>query len=270
MRARTHIIFFLALLTGSIFIFSRCTDFIARVDRQDQWKTLDSGKICLYYRAEGFSSSPSPGAAVAQQIVQNQNLYYQAILDTLEEDFSDKVLIYLYNEDEAEELTGTNTGGHAIPKYNAYYYTYLFDRRPFTDQYEVDNPVIGAHELVHVITHRVLGYPGTKLMSEGYAVWLDGMYAGYSIDDIIRKYRDEEKEKLMVPDELLNERVDKESVYYPNAGMLVRFLAHYYGVVNINRIFSSSRADLKEHFRQVTGESWENMSRRYGQYINEL
>ena len=251
-------------------MFSSCTDFIAKVDRQEEWKKLDSGKIRLYYRAKGFSSSPSPGAAVAQQIVQNQNLYYQAILDTLEEDFSDKVLIYLYNEDEAEELTGTNTGGHAIPKYNCFYYSYMSQRRPFTDKYGIENPVIGAHELVHVITHRILGYAGTKLMSEGYAVWLDGTYGGYPIKNLILKYRNEEPEKLMNPDDLLFERKGKESVYYPNAGMLLRFMTHRYGVVPINRIFASSPDELKDHFRQATGESWEDMAGRYEQYINAL
>jgi len=270
MRIGVNFIFFVMVLAGYLFVFARCTDFIAGVDRQDDWKVIESGKIQLYYRAGDFSSAPSPGQQVAGRIVQNQNVYYQGILKRIQVSFTDKVMIYLYNEDEADELIGTNTGGHAIPKYNTYYYTYMSNRRSFIDQYGIEDPVIGAHELAHVITHRTMGYPGTRLMSEGYAVWLDGFYGGYPIEDIIRKYRDEETDKLMSPEELLDEKEDSESVFYPNAGMLIRFWTSQYGVVNINRLFTSSEDEFKKHFMQAAGESWEDMTSRYDQYLQSL
>ncbi|MFW5877652.1 MAG: hypothetical protein ACOCUP_00925 [bacterium] len=62
-------------------------------------------------------------------------------------------------------------------------------------------------------------YPGTELMSEGYANWLDGSYASYDIRDIIVSYRNKEPEKIMTPDELLNDTDRNENVYYPNLSL---------------------------------------------------
>lgn len=69
---------------------------------------------------------------------------------------------------------------------------------------------------------------------------------------------------------MLNERGDKKSIYYPNAGMLLCFLTNRCGVVNINPLFNSSSADMNDHFWQSTGESWKDMSTRYEQYISDL
>jgi hypothetical protein len=260
---------FLGLLTA-LFTLTSCTDFIADVDHQKEWKTLESAHVLLHYRPKGFSSSPSPAGQEAARIVENQNVYYRAIQDSIRRTFHDKVLIYLYNQDEADQMIGTDGGGHAIPKFNCFYYTYLANRKKVVDQYQVENPVIGAHEMAHVITHRLLGYPGTKMMSEGYAVWLDGIYGGYRIQTIIRSYRDQQPGKILTPDQLLAESTGKESVYYPNAGIFIRFLVHTYGVGNMNMLFSRSAENLKDEFHYLTNTTWEDMSARYARYIDEL
>ena len=259
-----------AITILGLFALSSCTDFFADVNLQKEWKEMESGKIIVHYRPEGFSSALSPDEETVRSILDNQNLYYRAIQDSIGRSFNDRALIYLYNKDEGEKLIGTDGGGHAIPKLNSFYYTYLPNRREITDQYNVINPPIGAHELAHVITHRTLGYPPTKMMSEGYAVWLDGNYAGYNIDDIIRKYRRDEPDKIMTPDELLTETIDRESVYYPNAGLLIRYLVQNHGIEKVNRLFISKENDLKEDFQRITGESWKTMSRRFKRYINNL
>jgi hypothetical protein len=260
----------LLLLLAALFLLPACTDFIAGVDQQKDWETEVFGSIILHYRPRDFSSFPSPSHDEAQRIVQNQNVYYRAIQDSIRRTFQDKVLIYLYNQDEADEMIGTHGGGHAIPKFNCFYYTYLVNRKQLTDQYQVEDPVIGAHELAHVITHRLLGYPGTKMMSEGYAVWLDGTYGGYRINSIIRSYRDDQPRRILTPDQLLAKSTSKESVYYPNAGVFIRFLVHTYGIENINMLFSRSADHLKDEFHYVTHTTWKDMSDRYAKYIEEL
>jgi len=257
-------------LTAALFLLTSCTDFIAGVDHQKEWEKEKFGRIVLHYRPEGFSSSPSPSFEEAQRIVQNQNVYFRAIQDSLQRTFDEQVLIYLYNQDEAEEMIGTDAGGHAIPKFNCFYYSYRVNRKQLTDQYQVKDPVIGAHELAHVITHRLLGYPGTKMMSEGYAVWLDGIYGGYRINTLIRSYRDDQPRKILTPDQLLTKSTSKEAVYYPNAGIFIRFLVHTYGVTNINMLFSRSADHLKDEFHYVTHTTWADMSSRYANYIEEL
>lgn len=244
-----------------------CTDFIAEVDRQDDWEVLESNNIVLHYRPWGYSNSPSPTTEEAMFIINNQNFYYQAIQDSINRQFSDKVLIYLYNMDEAKELIGTNGGGHAIPKFNTFYYTFIVGMKDFTDMYGVENPFLGAHELAHVITHRTLGYPATKMMSEGYAVWLDGSYGRYAIEDIMKHYLENEPQKVLTPDQLLNESTSDESIYYPNCGIFTKFLVHTYGLEKINKLFVSTRENFKNDFKNITGTDWGVMVSEYSDYL---
>ena len=249
---------------------SSCTDFIAEIDHQNNWEVLESEKVILHYRPWDYSQSPSPTTEEAMFILSNQNFYYQAIQDSINRPFNDKVLVYLYNKDEAKELIGTNGGGHAIPKFNTFYYTVLVGMNDFTDMYGVVNPYVGAHELVHVITHRTLRYPGTKLMSEGYAVWLDGSYSRYAIEDIVRHYHNNEPEKVLTPDQLLFESTSDESIFYPNSGLFTKFLVHTYGLEKINKLFTSTQEHFRDDFLNTTGITWEDMAKEYRLYIENL
>ncbi len=259
----------LLLIIVAAALFS-CTDFIAVIDHQQDWEVLESEKVILHYRPWGYSQSPSPTTEEALFILNNQILYYQAIQDSINRQFSDRVLVYLYNKDEGKELIGTNGGGHAIPKFNTFYYTFLEGMKNFTDMYGVENPFIGAHEMVHVITHRTLGYPTTRLMSEGYAVWLDGSYSRYAIEDIMRHYRNNEPNKVLTPDQLLLESTSDESIYYPNSGLFTRFLVHTYGLENINSLFISTREGFKDDFMTLSGVNWKDMVSEYSSYMKNL
>ncbi len=265
MKKLTYILFAIVLTP----LFS-CTDFIAEVEHQNEWEVLESESIVLHYRPWGFSQSPSPTSEEALFMLNNQNFYYQAIQDSINRRFNDKILIYLYNMDEAEELIGTVGGGHAIPKFNTFYYTFLVGMQDFTDKYGIQNPFLGAHEMAHVITHRTLGYPGTKLMSEGYAVWLDGSYGRYAIEDIMRHYCSNEPQKVLTPDQLLNESTSDESIFYPNCGLFIKFLTHNYGLENINKLFQSTQENFKDEFTLLTGANWEAMANEYENYLNRF
>ncbi len=253
-----------------VFTISSCTDFIAEKDLQPEWEVIESNRIVLHYRSPGFSNEASPTIDEAYFILHNQELYYRAVCDSINRDYSDRVLIYLFNSDEADERTGTASGGHSIPKLNAFYFSFFHHPREYTDKYGVEKPFLGAHELVHVITHQTLGYPGTRLMSEGYANWLDGSYARYDIPDIIISYRNNNPEKIMNPDELLNDTDRDESVYYPNAGLFTGFLVNTYGIENINRLFNCGRGDLISDFENICYDSWVDMTEKYSAYIEDL
>ncbi len=259
------------LIIFLVVVFSiSCTDFVADFNPQDEWNILESEKIVLHFRPGGFSSSLSPNLQQAREILRNQEFYYQVIQDSIKKHYNDRILIYLYNWDEAKELIGTNGGGHSIPKYNTYYYTFIPGLPEFTDQYGRVNPFVGLHELVHIITHRTLGYPGTKLMSEGYAVWLDGSYARKSINDIMRRYRNSAKHKILTPDQLLSEVVDNESVYYPNCGVFIQFLVNTYGIEIINKLFTSKKENYKYDFQKYTGDDWNIMNEEYSKYLKKI
>mgnify|MGYP006278483545 CR=1 FL=1 len=214
--------------------------------------------------------APSPTIEQAQKILNNQIRYYKAIQDSIRHAFSNPVLIYLYNKDQAKEAIGTSTGGLSQSRYLSIYYTFIHDIAPYTDKYGVENSYIGAHEMVHIITHNVLGHPGTKVMSEGYAVWLDGSYARNDIAYYIRKYKEAYPEYLLTPTQLLNEAVDDEMVYYPNAGIFVRYLVRNFGVSKVNQLFTVSNDAFKQAFENLTDKPWESMAEDYMNYVKTI
>jgi len=251
-------------------VLPACTEFIAEVEREEEWQVEESDAIAIHYRRPHFSEAPSPGEVTVRRMLTNQNFYYRAIQDSIRRDFHDKVLLYLFNRDEAEEAIGTNTGGHAIPKFNTVYYTFIPERPSYTDPYGVTDPVVGAHELAHVITHRSLGIPPTKMMSEGYAVWLDGFYAGRSIEDWLRYYRDQAPDKIMTPEQLLNEAYEAEYIFYPNAGFFIRFLVRTYGVETANQLFTSKADRFRQDFNRLSRDSWKEMKTKYTDFREDI
>lgn len=257
-------------LLSLVLLFSGCTEFVAELDADKDWKLSENDIIKLYTKKQGVSESPSPVAYQVQSILDNQKYYYRAIQDSINQSFSEPVLIYLYNKDQAKEAIGTSGGGLSQSRYMTIYYTFIHDIEPYTDQYGIENPFVGAHEMVHIITHNLLGNPGTKLMSEGYAVWLDGSYGRKDINYYIRKFKTEYPEYVMTPTQLLNESFEDEMIYYPNAGVLIRYWVRQFGVEKMNRLFSVSRENLKEKFEKITETSWDEMESHYSNYLNSL
>ncbi|MGM0613645.1 MAG: hypothetical protein ACQESM_09065 [Bacteroidota bacterium] len=251
-------------------LFSACTEFIAELDADKAWKLTESDHIKLYYKKTGASGAPSPSKEQVQVILDNQKYYYQAIQDSIQKTFSEPVLIYLYNKDQAKEAIGTSGGGLSQSRYMTIYYTFIHDIESYTDQYGIENPFVGAHEMVHIITHNVLGNPGTKMMSEGYAVWLDGSYGRKNINYYIRRFKTEYPEYVMTPTQLLNESFKDEMIYYPNAGVLIRYWVKQFGIEKINKLFPVSRENFKKKFEEVTETSWDEMESRYSNYLNGL
>lgn len=196
--------------------------------------------------------------------------YYYAIQDSINRYFNEIIMIYLYNLDESSKKIGTNYGGHSIPLYNTFYYSFFRLDSDYVDKYGIINPFLGAHEMAHVITHKLLGMPGTKLMSEGYANWLDGGYSKYSIIDILKYYRDNESYKVIDPITLLLDESLEDSVYYPNVGVFIGFLINTYGVESVNSLFTVERDIFINSFYSVTGDQWSKMSEKYSQYIKLL
>jgi hypothetical protein len=257
-------------ITALVIIFSSCTELIVNLDADKKWQLKTNGPIKLYHKKPGVSESPSPTENQLRSILKNQKHYYHAIQDSIKTSFNEPVLIYLYNKDQAEESIGTSGGGLSQPGYMTIYYTFIHDISPYTDQYGIENPYVGAHEMVHIITHNALGHPGTKMMSEGYAVWLDGSYGRKDINQYIRKFKAKYPEYIMTPTQLLNETFDDEMIYYPNAGVFIRFLVRKYGVEKTNRLFSISKDDFCKAFETTTATSWRDMETSYKNYLNKL
>ncbi len=259
-----------------IFAFTqmRCTDFIAGIDKDKDWKVSESGQVILHYRSSNFSNSVSPDNGAVEIILQNQNRYLKKIEDKLHKVYSGNVLIYLYNQDEAKEKIGTSTGGHSIPQYLTYYYA--FQNIPVADSDGFD-AYIGAHELVHVVSFHLLGTPGTRMMSEGYAVAIDGSYAftknfegGYQFKSVKTWMSEYYREgKILKPSQMLANDDLAERIFYPNAGYFVNFIFNTYGIQTANKLFIASVEDFKNEFKKLTGQNFNEMEKIYGDYCSQ-
>jgi hypothetical protein len=267
MRAAVHTAPLLFFIAG---LLPACSEFIASYDLQSDWNILENDRIILHYRAPGYSASPSPTPEEARRILANQTFYHAAIQDSIHRLFTDRVLIYLFNRDEAEVHIGKAYGGHAIPKYNTFYFSFFHHSRDYMDQYGIEQPFLGAHEIAHVITHRTLGHAGSKLMSEGYANWLDGSYARLHIRDIVRAYRDREPHNILTPTQLLHDTDIADQVYYPNSGVFIEYLVRAFGIERVNLLFNSPPRTLQQDFERHLGMTWQEMERRYLSYITAL
>jgi hypothetical protein len=252
-------------------VASGCTEFIATVDKDNNWDVYEMDRIVLHVRTPGHSQTASPDDDAIDRILENQNFYYQVINDSLRLDYREKVYIYLYNLDEAYFSIGTQTGGHAVPDRSSIYYTYL--RPEFRDRYG-RRAHVGAHEMVHVITHRLLGKPFTKMMSEGYAVAIDGAYgrqatpAGTIVARPIMEWMMNHRQagNVLTPEQLLTQTDRPEAVYYPNAGFFVIYLWNRFGVEMTNKLFNVDTQDFRGAFYQVTGLTWSQVSEDYEAY----
>lgn len=252
-----------------------CTDFIASVEKHTDWDVFEHGRVTLYVRPAGYTQTASPDDAAIDRILENQNFYYSNINEFLGLNYSERVHIYLFNLDEAYFSIGTQNGGHAVSDRSTIYYSYI--RPSFQDNFG-RTAFIGAHEMVHVITHNALGKPFTKMMSEGYAVAIDGAYgrreaaAGVVVGRSVMEWMVQHYQagNVMSPEELLAMRDEADAIYYPNAGFFVRYLWDRFGVETINKLFNEGEENFRVRFLQETGVSWTQVSQEYTVYYEDI
>jgi hypothetical protein len=263
-------IIIIALMAG----LSACTDFFARVDKQNDWLVSEQEQIVLHTRPANFSFTESPNQSDLDLLLHNQNYYIQMICDTLGVEFNEMVLIYLFNSDEALDAIGTQTGGHAIPDRSAIYYSFV---KPAYTDIRGMLTYMGAHEMVHIITHRLLGKPFSKMMSEGYATAIDGAFglkfsgSENLMAKPVSQWMNEHfaNNLVLTPDQLLFDTDQSESVYYPNAAFFISYLWQRFGVETINHLFLTPSNHFKNRFRQITGLSFDLVANDYLEFVEE-
>ena len=267
---------FLAIAAILILAESSCTDYFAALEKHKDWVVTVEGNIVLHTRPKDFSNSSSPDDNAIAIITGNQNFYYLLIKDSLGLHYDDKVLLYLFNYDEALDVIGTNTGGNSMAARSTIYYTFI--PGSYKDIYERD-VYVGAHEMVKLITNRALGTNFTRLMNEGYAAAFAGSY-GRTYDEVeeivtarsIMEWMEIHYMNGLVlsPEELLFEEGLLDEVFIPNAGLFVRFLWQNYEVQNINILFNLKATDIKTNFNSITGMSFNEMSDSYLEFTDSF
>ena len=244
------------------------------VDFDGPWIKNESAQVTLYTRPADYSVSGSPNEEQIRLILQNQNNFIKVINDTLGLNYNGKVSIYLYNYDEALEKIGINGGGRALTDKQVI--CYAFDGKlMYYSNWKISD-FMGLHEMVHIVSISQLGKGGTRLMTEGYAVAIDGSYAAYKDKDgnmiryLITEWIDAsvKANKVYSPSELLlNPDNFPEEVFYPQSGYFVNWLLNKFGSTKINQLFTSKREHFKTDFYNITGTNFNEIEEEYLNYI---
>ncbi len=266
-----------------------CTQLFMWPDMDGDWEVVESERIVLHYRPQGYTAIVSPDRVKAEEMLVEQELAYTAILDRLKLQFSDRINIYLYNEDEALEKIGTSGGGHAITEYNSFYYTY-WDRDIFLNEAPGISHYMGAHELVHVITHQAVGLPGNRVLSEGLAVAVDGVYG--VMEDVngkleripipvwVRHWKSGmggAHRKLVSPRELFQGQYSlSEDVFYTQSGAFTLFLLEKYGdgdersLREVCRLLTVPPDEISASLKKLTGYDLDQIQAPYMEYLEDM
>jgi len=72
----------------------------------------------------------------------------------------------------------------------------------------------------------------------------------------------------MTPGELLKGSVHAEPVYYPNAGMFVRYLVRRLGIKICNDLFTVRQDNFISEFQRLSGITWNELEQDYMEWLN--
>lgn len=245
-----------------------------KADTSGPWIITKGEKIVLYSRPLGYSKAESPDSIAIQTIIQEQKYVIDYINKRLNTNFDSKVKIYLFNQDEAKEKIGTNSGGFAsLNKFKRHIY-FTFHSKPYLNTVLNKYDYMGVHEMVHIITINQLGNLRTRFFGEGYSNAIDGNYGCENVNGILTRRRNDstlikikENGKLLKPSDLLYNDSVPESLFYPQIGCLINWMFEKYGVDKINLLYDLKRDKIEAEFKKVTGVSFAYMENEYMEYL---
>jgi len=257
-------------IAAIIIVFLTLTSF--KADITGPWIRTESENIIVYSRPADFSKTNSPDSIDIQRILIEQNQIINLINRKLKTNFHGIVEIYLFNYDEAKEKIGTNGGGFCSSKKSRIYFTY-YDN-PIYNTIRNEKEYIGVHEMVHLIANKELGKHKTAFFGEGYANAIDGNYGAIKNGDSLTRRRIDSTMnkivstgKMLTPTELLlNNKISARS-FYPQIGYLFNWLFAEYGIERINEMYTQSTRQIEKNFEKITGDSYQEMERKYLSHI---
>lgn len=240
--------------------------------RHSEWtKTID-GNIVLYTRPIGYTNSPSPDSTAKYELINEAKYCIDEVNNNLKTFFSKKIKIFMFNHDEAKNIIGTNSGGFVA--WNGIYYTY--STMPMKDLKRNMKFQIGPHEFVHIIADYCIGGSKTNLFGEGYANAIDGTYSGIDTIDsgvfIATPIENQINYKnVLKPSQMLFESDNfDENIFYPQAGYFIKWLIRTYKIENTNKLYTVKKKQFVRKFKEITGDSFNNMENKYLAYCDSV
>lgn len=258
-------------MTGICFF---CGDYDTYL-KKGHWIQNTKNNITLFSRPQKHRHNSSPDSTVISNILIEQVNCLKEINDKLKTDYHSPIRIYLYNFDEALRKIGTNGGGWSNGGKSKIYYT--FNGQSCFDSERKVYEYIGVHELVHIVATNCVGVAKTRLMSEGYAVSIDG---GFGVEEtnsirkrklIISWMKEYAKTgQIKKPLELLTDSIMTEKQFYPQAGFFVDWLFKTYGVEKINKLYTVSKKEFVNKIEEITGDKFDTIESKYLLYCDEI
>jgi hypothetical protein len=248
-----------------------------KADKKGPWITTEGKRIVLQTRPAGYSGTASPDSLTIQKIIAEQEQAIDFINKQLKTGFDAKVEIFLYNLDEAKEKIGTNGGGFAsLDKAKPQIY-FTFRDVPIFNTISNTCQYVGIHEMVHIITIQKLGRLTTSFFGEGYSNALDGNCGTFMQNDRLTWCRNDSTLKRIIragklaspADLLYNDKIPVRE-YYPQVGVLVKWLFETYGVEKINQLYAVKTNNIENAFFKVTGDAFKQMSDQYLKYLKSF
>jgi hypothetical protein len=227
-----------------------------------KWVKTKKENIVLYTRPENFTGYTSPNSDKINAYLDEGIESVKEINEILGVNFDSKIMVYLYNYDEAKEQIGTNGGGGAIVNKRIIYYTYYKDSNNI-DKKRNRIIYIGAHEYVHIVSFNTIGFSRTRLFTEGYANAIDGYYAGQEIEEYL------DRKIIKTPTELLEGEEMLEGVFYPQSGFFIKWLFQEYSIEKSNKLFVLTKDGIISEFEGITGDTFYLMEKKYSDYCDK-
>ena len=245
---------FIMLLVILIIILSSCTT--EEFYRFQGWELYKDKNISVFYHKPNYSKAFSPDISFVKGVAEEQLKALSKANSILKKEIKYPILIYLYNMDE-QIVSRYQHGGKADLQSNTIIYSY--DGSTTYTKYG-EKYYVGIHEIAHIIfSNELKSYlNSSRLLSEGIAVWFEDGYQKIGIRS--KKYNANVTYKRSIEQWMsqyvfilpsISEIIDyqesmKESLFYPMAGIFVKYLYEKYGIDTIKRICKDSSYSLKD------------------------
>lgn len=204
------------------------------------WKSEETANFRFYFEPGTF------GEKHLDELKKNAEQSRIKVLALLgEKTYRDRVTIFILDSRaKMKALIGKEINGVGLPKIHTVLYVFS----------ETIN-ASGAHELCHVLAKNLWG-KADDWINEGLAVYADGVWRQYHLDDLAKYLL--LKSKLIPLEEILK-HFDKypDFITYPETGSFVGFLYEKYGMNAVREIWKKDASAIP----QVTGRSLNDLEK---------
>lgn len=265
------------LLALILILLSSCTT--VEFYRLQGWEVYKVENISVFYHKQNYSKVLSPDISFVKGVAEEQIKAISKANSILKKEIKYPISIYLYNMDE-QIVSRNQHGGRADLQSNTVIYSYdgSITYNKYGEKYYV-----GIHEIAHIIFANEFKYytNNNRLITEGIAVWFEDGYQKIGI--ISKKYNAKFTYKKSldqwmsqyayilpsIKEVLDNQESMKESLFYPIAGMFVKYLYEKFGIETIKILYKNSNYSLEKTLIKELNMDLNDIDNEFKMYVNK-